>query len=154
MSALNAFAAKDATFLFSDAAVCHHDSLSVAGLINKVAILPQYTAAVGASGRIFAVESLFNALAAPDFADFTHLIDNTPAVLRNLAKEMPDEGLRIAIAGPGSLFCIQTEGIRTKQFEMTECSDYMSPGVLSLSIFPYPALSPIQRETSEYRSRT
>jgi hypothetical protein len=129
MSALNAFATDGATFLFSDAAVCHSDSLSVFGLINKVAILPQYTAAVSATGHTFAIESLFNALAARDFADFTHLIDNTPDVLWNLAKEMPAEGFRIAIAGPGLLFCIQTEGIRAERYEMTECSDFMSPGV-------------------------
>jgi hypothetical protein len=133
VSALNAFTTPNATYLFSDAAIFHPQTLSLAGLINKVAIFPQYSAAISATGRTVAIWSLFTALAAYDFADFTHLIANVPHVLRELTQKHPDqfEDFRIVVAGPGSLFCIQAdEGIGTKPLEMTECPVFINPAAV------------------------
>jgi hypothetical protein len=136
MSALNAFTTPNATFLFSDAAICHPQTLALAGLMNKVAIFPQYSAAISATGRTIAIGGLFNALAAHDFADLKHFVDNIPNIIRRLAQEAPDqlEGFRIAIAGPGSLFCIQSdEGIGTKRLEMTVCPVFLNPAAVDES---------------------
>ncbi|WP_159012449.1 hypothetical protein [Bradyrhizobium sp. S69] len=133
MSALNAFVTDDATFLFSDAAICHPQTLALAGLMNKVEIFPQYCAAVAATGRTSAMGHLFAVLAAHDFADRKYFVDNIPNIIRRLAQEAPDqfEGFRIVIAGPGSLFCIQAdEGIGTKPFEMTECPVFITPAAV------------------------
>lgn len=135
MSAVNAFAAPGVTFLFSDAAILHGETLSLVAVGSKVAVFPQYQAAISATGQTLALGYLSTALAQRDFANFAHLIASIPDVLRGLIKHYPAQldNFRFAVAGPGSLFCIQAEeGIGTKPLEMTECPKFITPAAVDL----------------------
>jgi hypothetical protein len=87
MSALNVFLTPDAAHMFTDAAIYEPKNIKIAAFASKVTLLPQFNAAISATGRYSNLMLLSGFIAELEFDNFDHLAsDFAQLVKRAVAK--------------------------------------------------------------------
>jgi hypothetical protein len=82
MSALNCFLTPSSAHLFTDAAIYEPKNIKIAAFASKVTLLPQFNAAISATGRYSNLLFLSAFVAELEFDDFDHLADDFASVVK------------------------------------------------------------------------
>lgn len=145
MTAINVCVAPDGVHLFTDAGHMEIGKNSVEAIANKVALVPEYGAAIAANGFAFVEKVITATLAQTTFADFDALAAGFTGLIRKAIAHGTKYGVpaqwrdtEIVLAGwspskdePVAMVFVSVDG-----FEGREVTRFIRPAVGNLSIDP------------------